>query len=489
MRNLLKMMGARRRMDVILGLSLIRPGPASSGMKERFVRRRRGLEPPEYLHPALREVLGDTYGVMLYQEDVIRVAHAAAGFTLAEGDRLRKELARGAAAAGEIEAWRERFVRGAIAGGARRQDAETLWNRIAQFAAYSYCKAHACTYGEIAYRAVYLRAHWPAEFAAAVLANQAGYYERRTYLEDARRRGVPILGPDVNASDIEPTTAWVTSNEPFRAAGVRQDLRGGSPDPPREAFCRRVALRMGFMDIRGLSERAMREIVAARAGGGPYRSAADLMARVHLARDEAENLALAGAMDSLAGNRPTALWQVHEVLSSPRPAGPLLESAGAAVEPPAAPALPDYSPLQKLRIEQHILGMTPSANPMAVYRPLIEKTDYSSPPRERRGILRTCDLPRRAGAKVAVAGVLFAERRARTKTGEFMKFISLEDECGVVEAVLLPDAYQRLGGRITTRGPYLVTGTVEDHMGAVSLMVSDLRLVKTIAEPEPAGVM
>jgi DNA-directed DNA polymerase III PolC len=484
MRNLLKMMGARRRMDVILGLSLIRPGPASSGMKERFVRRRRGLEPPEYLHPALREVLGDTYGVMLYQEDVIRVAHAAAGFTLAEGDRLRKELAKGAAAAGEIEAWRERFVRGAIAAGARRANALALWDRIAQFAAYSYCKAHACTYGEIAYRTVYLRAHWPAEFAAAVLANQAGYYERRTYLEDARRRGVPILGPDVNASDIEPTTERAAGVSP-RVSSATRDLTVAARTP--EARC--VALRMGFMDIRGLSEQAMREVVAARAGGGPYRSAADLMARVHLARDEAENLALAGAMDSLAGNRPAALWQVHEFLSSPRPAGPLLESAGAAAEPPAAPALPDYSPLQKLRIEEHTLGMTPSANPMKVYRPLIEKNDYSSPPRKRRGIFRTCDLPRRAGEEVIVAGVLFAERRARTKTGEFMKFISLEDECGVVEAVLLPDAYQRLGGRITTRGPYLVTGTVENHMGAVSLMVSDLRLVKIGAEPEPAGVM
>jgi DNA polymerase III alpha subunit len=208
---------------------------------------------------------------------------------------------------------------------------------------------------------------------------------------------------------------------------------------------------------------------------------------VRLARDESENLALAGAMDSLAGNRPTALWQVHEILSSPQAAGPLLESAGGAIESPLAPALPDYSPLQKLRVEEYVLGMTPSANPMAVYRPLIEETDNSSPPRERRGIFRTCDLPRRAGEEVTVAGVLFAERRARTKTGEFMKFISLEDECGVVEAVLLPDAYQRLGGRITTRGPYLVTGTVEDHMGAVSLMVKDLRLAKFIAEPEPAA--
>jgi len=446
MRNLLKMMGARRRMDVILGLSLIRPGPASSGMKDRFIRRRRGLEPAEYLHPALRQVLGDTYGVMLYQEDVIRVAHAAAGFTLAEGDRLRKDLAKGAPPK-QLEAWRTRFVRGCLAAGARRGDAETLWDRVAQFAGYSYCKAHACTYGEIAYRAVYLRAHWPAEFAAAVLANQAGYYERRTYLEDARRHGCPVRGPDVNTSDIEPSTEWAPADG-----------------------AKKVAVRIGLMDVRGLSERAMRRIVASRRAGGPYRSVADLMARVRLSRDEAENLALAGAMDSLAATRPAALWQVHVLLESPRSQGPLFDTAA---EAPPCPDLEDYPALQKLEWEEHLLGMTPSAHPMAIYRPLIENAH---------ALARTADLPNRPGHEVAVAGILFAERRARTKTGEFLKFVSLEDETGVIEAVLLPDAYQRLGHRLTTRGPYRVTGTVEDHFGAISLLVTDL----VLAEPATA---
>ena len=491
MRNLLKMMGARRRMDVILGLSLIRPGPASSGMKDRFVRRRRGMEPPEYLHPALREVLGDTYGVMLYQEDVIRVAHAAAGFTLAEGDRLRKDLA-GGPAAPRVEEWRERFVRGAIAGGASRERAETLWDRMANFAAYSYCKAHACTYGEISYRAVYLRARWPAEFAAAILANQAGYYERRVYLEDARRHGCPILGPDVNTSGIEPATELVPVSSPPRERRVIPGIATASPQ-------RKVAVRLGLMDVRGLTERAMREIVASRQAGGPYRSVADLAARVHLSREEAENLALAGAMDSLAANRPQALWQVHELESAPRGSTPLLGAVEDLAQPPAAPALPDYSPLQKLLLEEHLLGMTPSANPMAVYRSAecgmrnaeltADNNFTSSTPRERRVMptLRLRDLAKCAGREVTVAGILFAERRARTRNGQFMKFISLEDETGVVEAVLLPDAYQRLGGRLTTRGPYLVTGTVENHLGAISLIVTELARFHAAEEPVAAG--
>jgi DNA polymerase III alpha subunit len=247
------------------------------------------------------------------------------------------------------------------------------------------------------------------------------------------------------------------------------------------------------MDVRGLSQRAMREIVASRTSGGPYRSVADLAARIKLSREEFENLALAGALDSLAGNRPRALWQVHEITkgsAAPHPGGtatlwPGHVSPDAPPNPPPCPDLADYSPLQKLLIEDHILGMTPSANPMAVYRPLMI-ADCG---------LRIADLttnnkdqnPRPARA-VRIAGILFAERRARTRTGEFMKFLSLEDETGVIEAVLMPDAYQRLGGRLTTRGPYVVTGTVEDHMGAISLIVSNIRRFHPADQPQAVAV-
>lgn len=505
MRNLLKMMEARGRMDVILGLSLIRPGPASSGMKDRFVRRRRGLEPPEYLHPALKEVLGDTYGVMLYQEDVIRVAHAAAGFTLAQGDRLRKELGKDPPPS-KLAEWRTRFIRGAIARGARRTDAETLWQRVAQFAAYSYCKAHACTYGEIAYRATYLRTHWPAEFLAAVLANQSGYYERRTYVEDARRHGVPILGPDVNASDVEPTSERCVIEPGAGAPGPVRCAPSGSP----ASGTSRVALRLGLMDVRALSERAMARIVEDRKARGPYRSVTDLLGRVPLSQEEARNLALAGGLDSIAANRPQALWQVNTHLSNRAKAKdtPLLDEppTEAADAGPATPDLEDYPLREKIEIEDEMLGgMTPSANPMAVYLKdiadcglwIADRTEDKhgsdgtsvSPLREQRGIsaVRTVDLLDHADEEVTVCGLLFAERRARTRTGEFMKFISLEDPWGVVEAVLLPDAYQRLGGRLRTRGPYRVTGTVEAHYGAVSLMVRDLMLLSAAQSAVPVA--
>jgi DNA polymerase III alpha subunit len=263
------------------------------------------------------------------------------------------------------------------------------------------------------------------------------------------------------------------------------------------------------MDVRALSKRAMARIVEDRTARGPYRSVADLLGRVPLSQEEARNLALAGGLDSIAANRPQALWQVNAHLSNRAKVKdtPLLgEPPKTSDAGPVAPDLEDYPLREKIEIEDEMLGgMTPSANPMAVYLKGIADCGFrisdstedgdshggvaSSPLGEQRGTpaVRTVDLLDHADEEVAVLGLLFAERRTRTRTGEFMKFISLEDPWGVVEAVLLPDAYQRLGGRLRTRGPYRVTGTVEAHYGAASLMVKGLNLLPLKRAPEPVA--
>ncbi len=202
MRALLQMQQAEDITDLIQGLSLIRPGPSSSGMKHAFIRRRRGEEPVPWPTPLLKEALGRTYGVMLYQEDILKVAQAVAGFSLAEGDELRKLISKKRSRE-KMRELRGKFVAGAGARGVGAQVAGEIWDRIEDFAAYSYCKAHATTYGHISYQAAYLKAHWPAEFLASVIANKAGFYDARTYFEEARRLGVRILAPDVNRSEIE----------------------------------------------------------------------------------------------------------------------------------------------------------------------------------------------------------------------------------------------------------------------------------------------
>jgi len=443
MRSLLRMMQARDRRDVIHALSLIRPGPSASGMKERFVRRRRGVEPVRYLHPRLAEVLGETYGVMLYQEDILRVAAAVAGFHPAEGDALRREIKNGADSP-RLEDFHRRFLRGAVARGGDPERAEELWNGLRNFAAYSYCKAHAATYGYISYQAAWLKAHYPAEFLASVLANAAGFYEPREYIEEARRLGVRILPPDVNRSEAN-----------------------FAPDGH--------AIRVGLSQVKGLSQRAVRSLLAARREL-PFASLADFLERTPLARPEAENLALCGALACFDVSRPQALWQV-QVFFKEAAAHRRRRRRDAGAGPPGGlfggdrerrrlvgmlarvPPLREYPLPKRLALEQQLLGLTVSDHPLAAYAAQLR----------RHALVPSVALARHAGRRVTVAGWLVATRRAVTQRHEFMRFLTLEDRHGTLEVVLFPDAYQRWGAVLNGLGPYLVRGRVEVRYGAVAL--------------------
>lgn len=460
MRNLLKMMRAENKLDVIHGLSLIRPGPASSGMKDRFVRRRRGQEAVTHLDRRLGELLSQTHGIMLYQEDVLKVAHHLAGFSLDRADELRKVMTKNRSSA-RMKTLCRAFLEGVVERGGSPDAAGELWEQVANFAGYSYCKAHACTYGQISYAATYLKAHWPAEFLAAVIANAAGYYEPRVYLEEARRLGVTVAGPDVNES---------------RAECLAQRPAPGGP----------VVLRLGLRHVRSLSQRHLAAILEGR-DHGPYRSLPDLSLRVGLARDEIENLVLAGALDGFGPNRPQLLWQLIRVLkrrsSHDHATTATLFDEDVHTPPPVAsetlPPLPDYSLAERLAHEEAMLGMTPSAHPMTALRPMI-RTGEAAP------IARLASRDAADDDEVTVAGIVVAARSARTAKGEMMKFISIEDETGIIECVLFPDAYRRFGHVLTSGGPYLVTGPLEDHLGARTLTAEHLCEARE-ADPVAAG--
>ncbi len=238
MRNLLQMMRAETKNDLLIGLSLIRPGPAGSGMKEHYVKRRLGLEKPVYLHESMERALAGTYGVMLYQEDILKVAHAVAGFDLAVGDELRKAISKGRSPEA-VAALKARFVAGAAERGVGEEAAGLIWEMVSNFAAYSYCKAHATTYAEVSYATMWLKAHYPAQFHAARISNIAGFYHPRVYLEEARRMKVEILGLDVNESEYEFATgktrsasaSW--SSRTSRAARSTRSSRAGATGASR----------------------------------------------------------------------------------------------------------------------------------------------------------------------------------------------------------------------------------------------------------------
>ena len=445
MRSLLQQMGAGTMDRVIQAIALVRPGPAAAGMKDAFVRRARGLEPVTTAHPLLAEVFADTFGIMLYQEDVIRAAMAVAGLDATAGDGLRRQLGKreNGATASDFEG----FLVAGLRRGLPRTAIEQVWAEMARFAAYSFCKAHAVSYGRLAYRCIYLKSRWPAAFLAALLRNDAGYFAPGVYAEEAKRLGATLLAPCVQEASSEHELLTPTT------------------------------IRIGLQHVHGLSTRTVQAILTARAAGGPFRSFADFLRRVRPARDEAENLILVGACDALLASRPELLWRL-QVASTPQGQHAASLAAAAArgalfvdaVMPRETvyPTLPDFDEGKRAEAELRLLGFTLGSHPVDV---LWRRGELPL----RAGCVPCGRIEDHCGSTIAVCGFAVAFRGHRTEQGS-MCFITIEDGTGIVEATLFHAVYQRCGGLLQGRGPYVVKGVVEERLGGVGLRVLDVML-------------
>jgi len=443
MRSLLRMLRPSCIKTVMQALALIRPGPASLGMKEKFVRRARGLEPVTFPHPSLRDILGDSHGIMLYEDDAMLAAHALTGASLEEGDMLRKAISRERTDEGLRRLSRE-FLERAIANGVPRAVAGEMWTQMAKFTSYSFCKAHAASYGILAYQLAYLKAHHPLEFMTAVLNHQWGMYPKRVHLEEAKRLGLKVLLPCVNRSR-------------------------------REFAIEKGAIRIGLDQVKGLSVSTKEAIIEERKRR-PFASPAEFIARVRPGAKEMESLILCGAFDSTGRIRPELIWEAKAALR-------LAGKRSASTAPPAwlglirAPALEDYSPAQKLKYELEILELSVTHHPLELIRPYLAQ----------RRFVDSRDLPRMIGKPVRVAGILAAVRETETRNGP-MQFMTLEDERGVFEAVFFPDAYRRSRFLPEDAGPYLVSGIVEEQYGAITVNARRAtRLRSVLSAPVPGS--
>jgi DNA polymerase III subunit alpha len=433
MRALLQNTRADNTDMLIKTLSLVRPGPSGSGMKKRFIARRLGQEKTVYAHPALEAVLGDTYGVMLYQEDTIKAAHVIAGIDLAEAESLRRALSK--ASSPEIMArCMKTFMEKAVRNGVAAAAAEEIWAQIANFAAYSYCKAHASTYGELAYQCAYLKAHFPGEFLSSVLSNRGGFYHPAVYLEEAKRLGIEVHPPDVNKSLFGYT--------------VEGD-----------------AIRMGFIEIRNLTYNTVEAMLRLRREQ-PFQNLGDLCGRTGMPYTDAETLIQAGACDGFGPTRPALLWELKIIMGGDtssrqmRGEAVLFPEAGAGH---LVPQLPDYPRKKRINQQWTALGLIPSTHPVEYYLPLL--TD--------RALVLSRDMSFYAGAAVTMVGWLIAERRVGLKGKGVMKFLTFEDTHGIFEAVLFPSVYQRYGHLFDSQGPYFVTGEVQQEDNYCSLIVQE----------------
>ncbi len=430
MRNLLRMLRARTLEETVAAVALVRPGPAESGMKQAYCRRARGLEPARFLHPRLEPLLAATHGVMLYEEDVMCVAAALLGMSLAEGDLLRRAIG-GAKGEEELRALERGFVRQAARAGIEQECARRVWAQLAQFAAYAFCKAHAAGYGALAYQSAYLKAHFPAEYAVGVLNNHAGMYPTWVHVEDLRRRGVRILPPCVNASALDAVL-----------------------EPSGQ-------VRVGLGRVFGLSEACARRIMAE----GPYSDLVDLATRARPTLPELESLVRAGALDFTARSRASLLLEARLVAralwgtarAAATSSQPDLELASRHRLGLAAPELPEFPLAERVRGEAAATGLWFSGHPLEAW---VERTAMN-------GVTLAADLPDRVGRHARVLGMPCATRRVATKSGGQMLFLTLADRSGLAECVLFPDAYRRLAHALAS--VVALEGRVEETLGAVAV--------------------
>ena len=444
--------------DLVIEVAIVRPGPIQGDMVHPYLRRREGREPADLPSEELRAVLGKTLGVPLFQEQAMRIAIVAAGFTPAEADRLRRAMAT-FRHVGTIHQFAEKFVSGMLARGYDRDFAERCFRQIEGFGTYGFPESHAASFAHLVYVSAWLKRFHPAAFAAALLNSQPmGFYAPAQILRDATEHGVAVRPPDVNASQ--------------RDAILEAD--GG--------------IRLGLTQVKGLAEAEIAALVAGRGDG--YRDLADLRRRGGASDSTLERLAAADAFAGLGLGRRGALWQAmglaneHPELADapllsalpPRPVGPspahLAEaSLGEAV-------VADYASM-RLSLRAHPLGL------------LREHLPASRP-----AVLRAADLSSgRDGGKVAVAGLVLVRQQPGSAKG--VVFMTLEDETGVANLVIRPRLFERfrpvvLGGRLViARGmlqcqgqvPHRIVHVVVDRLEDASHLLS--RLDQASAVPPP----
>ncbi len=415
---------------IVIHSSIIRP--AANDFINEYARRLGG-EPYQPLHPILQRVLSETYGIMVYQEDVTKIAVEMAGFSPEDGDGLRKTLSKKRNHR-KLSAYREQFIRGARSRGIGRDVIDRVWGMILSFGGYSFCKPHSASYALVSFKSAYLRAHYPAEFMAAVISNQGGYYTAFAYISEARRMGLTVLPPDINASD-----------RPYSGKG-------------RE-------IRLGLMQLKGLKEKALDRVLEERERGGTYRSFEDFMRRARLDPSDVRILVKAGCLDSIAAGRSRAelLWQTeagrHHRPTSPQASLSLFEE-----ETISIPRLGDYDFRTSLLHEVEILGFPLMVHPLDLYEDVLETMQY----------IRARDMVRHVGKRVTMIGWWVTNKMVYTKQEEPMAFISFEDRTAMYETIFFPDAFRKYASRFTPVRPYVLRGVVEDDLGAISLHVEEM---------------
>jgi DNA polymerase-3 subunit alpha len=441
MRRLLMRLKPDRISDLTALNALYRPGPLGSGMVEDFIKGRHGQKTITYLHPLLEPILAETYGVILYQEQVMKIVSTIGGFSLGEADLVRRAM--GKKKPEVLAAMREQFINGAIRNGVNREIAVAIFDLIEYFAGYGFNKSHSAAYALVVYQTAYFKFNYPGEYMAALLTSVMGNSDKiGLYIEECRSLGLTILKPDVNRSVIS-----------------------FSPEPD--------GIRFGLLGIKNVGGGAIEKIIAGRQTG-PYRSLFDFCRRVShqlVNRRVIESLIRAGAFDFTGTSRSRMLAGLGLILektyqrSGQQDQLSLLDSFEDVMEP-ELPALPEYSSRELLQQEKEYLGVFLSGHPLDEWRAKFQSN----------GVIPIADLEEEPdGKEVLIGGVVTGWRTINTKSGSVMAGFRLEDLTGTVEVVVFPKLYNEVKDGYLPEQVTVIKGRLEHQDEGVKVLAGQLR--------------
>jgi error-prone DNA polymerase len=504
--------------DLVVEVAIIRPGPIQGNAVHPYLRRKQGLEPVEYLHPSLEPVLRDSMGVILYQEQVMRIAIEVAGFSPAESDGFRRAMGTWRSNR-EMEKLHQRFHDGCMRQpGMTEEIAEELFRQVSAFASFGFAKSHAAAFARTAYESSFLKLYYPAQFLVGLInAQPMGFYPVEVLVNDAKRHGVAVLPVDLNASTYRTTTEWV--GRPGWAigdgSGEGEPLPEGSgiderPVPVESSACvvpSRISreqwaaesatgwgVRLGLHLVKGIGEQH-EELLDRELERGPYVSLADVVERTGLPEETIERLIRTGALDSLGRPRRELLWQLREVAGATRgridgrstraASGTRSPAAGRPMDlrlpATAAPSLPAITESERLGDAYAVVGLDARRQVVGLFREALDRL----------GAVPNGALADRRPGRVRLGGLVVTRQHPMTAKGTV--FLALEDETGMVNVTLWPDTWARLRAVVRRHALLLVDGELQRESNVVNVVAHEIVPLTTVAEraggPEsPTGV-
>jgi error-prone DNA polymerase len=426
--------GPRCFYDLVIEVALIRPGPIQGRAVNPYIRRRRGEEPVTYLHPRLEPILARTLGVPLFQEQLMEMATAVAGFSAAESDELRQAMA-ARRSEPRMMKLKSRFYEGMAENGITGAGADQLFDALSAFANFGFPESHSVSFAHLVYCSAWIKVYYPAAFLASSLnAQPMGFWSPQSLVTDAKRHGVVVLRPDVNRSSAEAS------------------LEGSLESP---------AVRLGLGSVRAIGMECAQRIAA----GAPWADAADLVRRAGLQQHQLEALAAAGALDDFGPSRRAQAWSAGAAAQS------LPDRLPGVVTGLVAPELPEVSELERVADDLWSMGLTTERTAMELVRAQLNE----------RGVTRAGSLMAAEGKRVTVAGLVTHRQHPRTANGTV--FVNLEDETGHVNVIFSKGAWTRWSPVARTSPALIIRGSLERAQGAMNLLaefVEPLELAATL---------